>query len=308
MSSIIGVPARIHVQIRIVFQNAVQRLKEAEIPEPELEASLLLAHALKMQRTDLLLAGEEPINEDQLEIFKAYLSRRLAREPLAYIVGEKEFWSLDFKVTRDVLIPRPETEFLLEKTLDVLKSYPGNKGQQIRILDLGTGSGVIAVVLALELEKAAVTAIDLSYNALKVARHNAKKHKVAERIDFINCNWFDGIAAETAFDVAISNPPYVGKEVFAKPFGRPRGSLQPEVGKFEPRLALDGGERGLEEISRIAAELEKVLKPCGWFFMEMGADQQKEVAEIFRRSGAYDSIETFNDYAGLPRVFKARKR
>jgi release factor glutamine methyltransferase len=296
------------VQIKIVFQNAVQRLKQADIPEPELEASLLLAHALTMQRTELLLAGERHIDEARLETFEKNLSRRLTREPLAYIVGKKEFWSREFKVSKDVLIPRPETEFLLEKTLEVLRSLPGSPGQRVRILDLGTGSGVIAIVLALELERAAITAIDLSYKALKVARHNAKTHKVAERIDFINCNWFDGIAAGATFDVVISNPPYIGAEVFAKAFGKTTGSLQPEVVDFEPRLALDGGERGIREISKIAAELGKILKPGGWFFMETGADQQNEVSGIFQGSGAYDSIKTFNDYAGLPRVFQARKR
>ncbi len=167
---------------------------------------------------------------------------------------------------------------------------------------------MIAIVLALELVRAKVTAIDYSYNALKVARHNAKKHKVAEIIDFINCNWFDGIAANAEFDAVISNPPYIAREVLEIPFGKVTGSLQPEVGDFEPRLALDGGARGIQEISRIAAELGKVLKPCGWFFMEIGSDQQKEVLDIFTRTAAFDSIEIFKDYAGLPRVFQARKR
>jgi len=296
------------VQIKIVFRNAVQRLRQADIPEPELEVSLLLSHALEMNRTAVLLAGERDVNDAQLEIFEENVSRRLAREPSAYILGEKEFWSLDFKVSKDVLIPRPDTEFLLEKTLDVLKSFPENPRQTFRILDLGTGSGVIAIVLALELVRAKVTAIDYSYNALKVARHNAKKHKVSERIDFINCNWFDGVAANAEFDVVVSNPPYIAREVLEKPFGKVTGSLQPEVGDFEPRLALDGGARGIQEISRIAAELRKVLKPCGWFFMEIGSDQQKEVLDIFTRTAAFDSIEIYKDYAGLPRVFQARKR
>jgi release factor glutamine methyltransferase len=296
------------VQIKTVFHNAVQRLKQADITESELEASLLLSHALEMKRTAVLLAGEKVLTDAQLEVFEKNVSRRLAREPLAYLIGEKEFWSLPFKVTKDVLIPRPETEFLLEKTLDVLNSSAGSPEQTIKILDLGTGSGVLAIVLALELVTVKVTALDYSYNALKVALHNAKKHNVSEIIDFINCNWFDGIKAKAVFDVVISNPPYVAQEVLAEPFGRNNGSLQPEVGDFEPRLALDGGERGIQEISIIAAELWKVLKPCGWFFMEIGADQQKEVFDIFRRTAAYDSLEIFNDYAGLPRVFQARKR
>lgn len=296
------------MQIKTVFHNAVQRFKQAAITESELEVSLLLSHALEMKRTAVLLAGERVLTDVQLEVFEKNVSRRLAREPLAYLIGEKEFWSLPFKVTKDVLIPRPETEFLLDKTLDVLNSSTESPEQTIKILDLGTGSGVLAIVLALELVTVKVTALDYSYNALKVALHNAKKHNVSEIIDFINCNWFDGIKAKAVFDVVISNPPYVAQEVLAEPFGRNKGSLQPEVADFEPRLALDGGERGIKEISIIAAELWKVLKPCGWFFMEIGADQQKEVFDIFRRTAAYDSLEIFNDYAGLPRVFQARKR
>jgi len=295
------------VQIKFVFQKAAQRLKEADIPEPELEVSLLLSHALAMERTAILLHGERNADDAQLEIFEKLLSRRLAREPLAYIVGKKEFWSLPFKVSKDVLIPRPETEFLLEKTLDVLESKAKSPWQAVKILDLGTGSGVIAIVLAMELLAAKVTAIDYSYNALKVARHNAKQHNVAERIHFVNCNWLTGIAAKDEFDVVISNPPYIAQEVIAKPFGKTSGSLPPEVGDFEPCLALDGGKRGVQEIRRIAAELGKVLKPCGWFFMEIGADQRQEVFDIFTGTGAYDSIEIFNDYAGLPRVIQARK-
>jgi len=296
------------VQIKKVFQNAVQRLQEANIPEAELDVSLLLSHALKMNRTAVLLAGDRGLNNIQFETFERNITRRLAREPLAYIIGEKEFWSLPFMVTKDVLIPRPETEFLLEKTLDVLKSEAGSCEQTIRILDLGTGSGVLAIILALELATVKVTALDYSYNALQVALHNATKHQVAEKIDFINCNWFDAIAAKAEFDIVISNPPYVAREILGKPFGKNTGSLQPEVGDYEPRLALDGGERGLQEISRIAAESGKVLKPCGWLFMEIGGDQQEEVFEILKRTAAYDSLEIFNDYAGLPRVLQARKK
>ena len=295
------------MQIKTVFQNAVQQLQQAVVAEPELEVSLLLSHVLKMERTAVLLAGDEVLNDAQLEIVEKTISRRLAREPLAYILGQKEFWSLPFHVSKDVLIPRPETEFLLEKTLAAIKSSGGRSGQPVKILDLGTGSGVIAIILALELAAANVTAIDYSHKALKVAYHNAKKHHVAERIDFINCSWFDGIKTKVQFDAVVSNPPYIAKETLAKPCGMSTGSLQPEVGNFEPRLALDGGERGVQEIRRIAAELGGVIKSGGWFFMEIGADQEKEVYDIFGRTTAFESMEIYNDYAGLPRVFQARK-
>jgi len=291
----------------LVFQNAVQRLAQAAIPEPELEVSLLLAHVLQIPRTAVLLSGEKDLDEELLAVLEECISRRLAREPLAYITGSKEFWSLDFMVSKDVLIPRPETEFLLEKALAVLKSPAGSWGQKVRILDLGTGSGVIAVVLAREIGAARVTAVDYSYKALKVAGHNAKKHGVSDRIDFINCDWFAGIAPEAEFDAVVSNPPYVGQEILAKVLDEDHGALQPEVYGFEPHLALDGGERGVREICRIAVELAGVLKPGGCFFMEIGADQREEVLDIFKRTGAYSSIAVFDDYAGRPRVLQARK-
>jgi release factor glutamine methyltransferase len=296
------------VQIKTVFRNAVERLIKAEIPDPELEASLLLAHVLHMARTELLLAGGKSLTADQMKLFDVLIARRLNREPLAYIIGEKEFWSLSFTVSKDVLIPRPETEFLLEQFLTALKSLSDRPGQKNRILDLGTGSGVIAVIIALELKNATVTAVDCSYRALQVARHNAKKHKVAARIDFINSSWFDAIASKPRFDAVISNPPYIASEILSQKSGDTTGSLQPEVGMFEPRLALDGGSRGIQIIRGISAELGTVLKSGGWFFMEIGADQKNEVMDIFRETAAYDCLSIVNDYAGLPRVFRARKR
>ena len=295
------------MQVKIVFNTAVQRLKKAEIPEPELEASLLLSHVLQMERAAVLLAGGQVLNDGQLAEFEKSISRRLAREPLAYIIGEKEFWSLPFKVSKDVLIPRPETEFLLETVLAIAKVSLNNAAQEARILDLGTGSGVIAIVMALELVSAKITAVDYSFKALKVASYNAKKHGVAESINFINCDWVAGITGGAEFDIVISNPPYIAKETLVKQCGMTIGSLQPEVGNFEPRLALDGGERGVNEISRIAAGSGNVLKAGGWFFMEIGADQKKEVVDIFQKTVLYDSMKVSNDYAGLPRVFQARK-
>jgi len=296
------------VQIRSAFHKAVQQLKKTSIQEPELEVSLLLAKVLGVTRTTVLLAGDKDLTEEQFALFEKSLCRRLKREPLAYITGTKEFWSLDFKVTKDVLIPRPETELLVEKVLAVLKSPGSNLQQPLRILDLGTGSGVIAVVLALEMTGAKITAVDYSYNALKVARYNAKKHGVNDRIDFLNSDWFGGVTPKLLFDAVISNPPYVARETLAKPFGKSPDSLQPEVGGFEPRLALDGGERGVNEIRRIAKELPRFLKSGGWFFMEIGAEQQDEVLGIFQRIGDFESLECFADYGGLPRIFQARNR
>jgi release factor glutamine methyltransferase len=297
------------VQIKTLFKNTAQRFKQAGIPEPELETSLLLAHILNIDRTALLLAGEQSLDEGQLGKFEGNISRRLQREPLAYIIEEKEFWSLPFRVSKDVLIPRPETEFLIEMTLKTLKSlFEKPENQTINILDLGTGSGIIAIVLAFEFPAAEVTAIDLSYNALKVAKHNAKRHKVAERIHFINSDWFGGISAKTKYDLVLANPPYITRDILEKPFGKTCESLQPEVGSHEPHLALDGGERGIKQISRIVENLEEILKSGGWFFMEIGSDQSEDVSGLFKGTVSYDNIAIHYDYAGLARVFQARKK
>jgi release factor glutamine methyltransferase len=297
------------VKIKDIFTDGVRRLKQVGIIESELEVSLLLADLLNIDRTTLLLAEDRTLDAGQLEKFEKNILRRLQREPLAYIAEEKEFWSLPFKVSKDVLIPRPETELLIEITLKTVKSlYKNPDKQTMKILDLGTGSGIIAVVLALELPAAAVTAIDLSCNALKVAKHNAKRHEVAERIHFVNCDWFGGISSRAEYDLVLANPPYIARDIIEKPFGETCESLQPEVLRYEPHLALDGGERGIQSIIRIAEDLGKRLKSGGWFFMEIGADQAEDVSGIFREIAQYKTIVIHNDYAGLPRVFQAQKQ
>ena len=297
------------MKIKDLFKNGVQRLKKAGIPEPELEVSLLLAHLLNIDRTSLLLAENRDLDDGQLEKFEFIFVRRLHREPLAYIIEEKEFWSLSFKVSKDVLIPRPETELLIEITLKTMKNqFKSPEEQSINILDLGTGSGIIAVIMALELPAAAIAAIDLSFNALKVAKHNAKRHKVAERIQFVNCDWFGGLSPLAKYDLVLANPPYIARDILEKPFGETSKSLQPEVGSYEPHLALDGGKRGIQSMSRIAEDLGQTLKSGGWFFMEIGADQAEDVSDIFKGTALYDNIAIHKDYAGLPRVFQARKQ
>ena len=296
------------MKIRDLFDNGVKRLKEAAIPDPELEVSLLLTHISNMTRTDLLLAGERILKDDQCREFERNISRRLQREPLAYILGEKEFWSLPFTVTQDVLIPRPETEQLIELTLTTLRTiYQAAADQPLRILDLGTGSGIIAVVLAVELRGARITAVDLSHKALKVASYNAEKHNVAQRIDFVNSDWLAGLALKNNFDVVLANPPYIANHILEGPLAENTGGLQPEVVNFEPRLALDGGENGVEPTRIISKSLSKILKSGGWFFMEIGAEQAEDVSAIFRETSLYDAIAVHNDYAGLSRMFQARK-
>jgi release factor glutamine methyltransferase len=292
-------------QLKTVFEKGVALLRSEGIPEPELEVALLLSHILHVNRTGLLLSGERPLPAEQCAAFSELIGRRLDREPLAYITGEKEFWSLPFSVTKDVLIPRPETELLVARALQAIKE-PARTTQKTRILDLGTGSGIIAIVLGLEVQTARITAVDRSFRALQVALHNAKKHKVAERIDFVNSDWTAGLSINAPFDFIVANPPYVAEAILAVPAGSAPGSLQPEVLRFEPRLALDGGQQGLDAVRKIAVEVSRALKPDGWLFMEIGADQGQVVPAVFAEMDAYDSLAVHNDYAGLPRVFQAR--
>lgn len=279
-----------------LYQSAFNRLKEADVPDVEIEASLLLGHLLDLSRAQVFLYEDE-LTPIQIQKFEALLSRRLKREPLAYLLEEQEFWSLPFKVNKDVLIPRPETELLLEIALQVVaadvREFFGT------VLDMGTGSGVIAIVLALELPKSHVCSLDVSLDAQEVARTNAKLHEVSERVSFVNSDWLGGIRLAPIFDLVVTNPPYVARETF--------GDLQPEVGRFEPHLALDGGLRGEEEIVSFVGDVSQVIKPGGRFFMEIGADQSEFVMELFSSFPEFDGLAIYNDYAGLPRIFHARK-
>lgn len=279
-----------------LYQSGVARLRAADIEDAEIEASLLLGNLLNLSRAQVFL-HEGQLPDAVINDFEHQLSRRLTREPLAYILGEQEFWSLPFYVNKDVLIPRPETELLLEIVLQVLKGEEQELSS--RLLDMGTGSGVIAIVLALELPQALVTSLDISYAAQAVARKNAARHGVLDRVSFISSDWLTGIRRLPLFDLVVSNPPYVARETFA--------DLQPEVSRFEPRLALDGGQGGGEVIARFAGEVSGVLKPGGRFFMEIGADQSHFVMDLFSSFAEFDGLTVYEDYAGLPRIFHARR-
>lgn len=282
-----------------LYQSSLRRLKEKEVPDAEIEASLLLGHVLNLTRAQLFLS-ENDIAPHLVKEFEKLLSRRLLREPFAYITGEQEFWSLPFFVSKNVLIPRPETEILLEVVLQVLQGDGRDvENDSFQVLDMGTGSGVISVVLARELQRSNVYSVDISFEAQKIAFQNAVRHGVDGRIHFIGSNWFDGIRLEPLFDLVVSNPPYVASETFP--------DLQPEVQGYEPRLALDGGEDGMKQIQFFAPNVADVLKPEGRFFMEIGANQGEMVMDLFESLGRFDSLIIYNDYAGLPRIFHARR-
>lgn len=285
------------MKVSELYQSAVRRLVEAGINDAELEASFLLCHLLGCGRAQLFLDRERALSPALVAQCESLLARRLAREPLAYLLGEQEFWSLPFHVTPDVLIPRPETEQLLETVLATVRD-PRNCPPRM-ILEMGSGSGVIPIVLALELPAAMVYSLDRSRGALAVASRNARRHGVAERIGFINSDWYGGLAAESSFDLVVTNPPYVAGSI--------RATLQPEVRLHEPELALFGGQDGTRDIDIIVGGLGRVLKAGGWFFMEIGADQGDYCLRRLREAGGFGSLAVHRDYAGLPRIVQARR-
>jgi release factor glutamine methyltransferase len=227
------------------------------------------------------------------------LKRRSEREPLAYITGEQEFWSYPFSVSPAVLIPRPETEILVER---VLASQAGSSGGG-KCLDLCCGSGVISIVLALELDLE-VIGVDISWSALEVCRSNCVRHGVKQRVHLVQGDLACCFIEEQQFSLITANPPYVSSFEMA-------AGMQPEVIHYEPALALDGGPGGLQQIRRIIATLPRLLAPGGYFFMEIGADQGAQVKELLARSAVgdlYESIDIMQDYSGRDRVVQVKRK
>jgi release factor glutamine methyltransferase len=274
-----------------------ERLESAGVDQASLEVELLLGFCLKKSRSGLFLAATMDVEPDHEREFVTQLARRVNREPTAYILGVQEFWSLPFLVTPDVLIPRPETEFLLETVLRVNQSRPEKSGLT---LDLCCGSGVIGIVLALETERT-VIAVDLSAAALRVARKNGIRHRVDGRLSLLQADLCSAFVPRPIFSLVVSNPPYVGKHELQ--------AGQPEVRDFEPWLALDGGNDGLDVIRRIREMVPRLVKAGGDFFMEIGADQGQAVIEMFAGDdglAVFERVEVLSDYSGRDRVLHAR--
>jgi len=271
-----------------------RELRGVGIEEAALEADLLLEHFLARGRAELVLSYQEPLSPQLAETIQAAAKRRQQREPLAHILGEWEFRGLPFAVSEAVLIPRPETELLVDLAL-APANMPDHGWQHI--LDLGTGSGILAISLALACPAASVTAVDRSAAALTVARANARRHRVAERVNMLQSDWLAALAPGEFFDLVVANPPYVASGELA--------GLQPEVARFEPRLALDGGPDGLDQIRRLAGELPAVMKQAALLLMEIGWDQKEAVLALFSASTAYERVAVKNDLAGRPRILMA---
>jgi len=264
-----------------ILRSGALRLAGRAILSARLEAELLLAHVLGVKRLDLHAEGERELVAREIEAFDALLDRRGRGEPVAYLTGKKEFYSLDLEVTPDVLVPRPETEMLVDRVLEL---------RPRRLLDVGTGSGCIAVACALNLEGCEVTATDVSGRALAVARRNALRHGVAVR--FLEGDLYAAVPEGERFDVIASNPPYVRRAEAAR------------VATHEPLLALDGGPDGLSLLGRVIGGALRFLAPGGTLLCEIGEDQ--EVAALDLAAGRFASAEVARDLAGQPRVLEAR--
>jgi release factor glutamine methyltransferase len=276
-------------------------LKQKGIDSPRLSAEILLAHQLQLTRFKLYLQYDQPLSEREVEGYRTLVRRRLNREPVQYITGVQEFWSMEFIVNPSVLIPRPETEVLVEQALLLGKGNPGLLGEGVKLLDLGTGCGALAVALAREFKKALTCATDVSEEALRVARLNAERLGVADRIEFKRGDWFSPFAGTgTRFHMILSNPPYLSTEAFE--------TLTPEVRDHEPRSALDGREQGMHDIARILQEAGGYLVSGGWVLMEMDPEQTPMAVRIIEETGQFTEHKRVQDYSRRYRMVMARRK
>ncbi|MBW2365466.1 MAG: peptide chain release factor N(5)-glutamine methyltransferase [Deltaproteobacteria bacterium] len=270
-----------------------------DIDSPRTTAELFLADVLNIKRIDLYLQYDRPLIPSELEGFKALIKRRVSREPVAYIRGYKEFWSMDLKVTPDVLIPRPETECLVEAALSHLLDADGGKAK--KVLDLGTGSGAIVLALASQCPDHLFFASDLSSKALEVASENAKRHGFEKRVHFFSGDWFYTFRNNAGlFDFIVSNPPYIRSDDI--------GRLQPEVCEYEPRMALESEKDGLGAIRHIVQEAHTYLNHDGYLLLEIDHYQKDDVRHIIDQTDQYREVSFSKDYGGYYRVVEMKKR
>jgi release factor glutamine methyltransferase len=325
------------MDVRAALKQAIAGLREAQVPSFTLAAELLLLHILGRDRTWLYAHPEEPISDSDAGQLADMLARRASGEPTQYITGKQEFWGLEFEVTPDVLIPRPETEHVVEVALDRLalrEIRAGRKqtlaGEGLQIIDIGTGSGCLAIALAKELPSARVLGTDISIPALAIAERNAARHSVTDRVHFLESNLFSALNAKFAnrasvvaaqhtpqqpgneplrtqpesaqrtpcFDLIVSNPPYIGR--------KEKDSLMREVREHEPEIALYGGEEGYEFYGDLIAQAASVLKPGGLLVLELGYNSRAAVEPQFEVA-RWTGVGVTSDLAGMPRVIAAER-
>ncbi len=289
--------------IKSILKAATVKLEASGIESARLDASILLAHVLGISREMLLITPEKLLNNIEIQQFNELIVRRVAKEPVAYIIGEKEFWSLDFIVTPDTLIPRPDSEKLVEAALKRAKIITAQQHfrengrvKPLTLLDIGTGTACLLVALLKELPSALGIGVDISQLALQVAEENAKRHNVISRAQFFRSLWCD--AVNGTFDLVISNPPYIATAEAA--------SLMEDVVKYEPHSALFAGNDGLDAYRAISAQVSSKLNRGGYVLLEVGQGQAGAVAGLLQNAGlAIDGIE--KDLAGIERCVIAQK-
>jgi release factor glutamine methyltransferase len=287
---------RVHsMLIRDILNETARHLESAGIPSPRLDAEVLLSFCLKCDRLEFFKNPLMPVDEKTLASFQKLVARRRKWEPVAYITSRKEFWSFVLEVDKFVLIPRPDTEVLVEEALNVCRHFAS---AEIKILDIGTGSGAVALALAKEMRHAQVVATDISAAALALADKNAHTLGLDSQIEFLQGNLFEPV--DDFFDIIVSNPPYIADAEYAK--------LPAGVKDYEPPEALRAGAQGMDFYRKIINEAPGHLKNNGWLLLEIGATQREIVVTLAETSGHYIDIGIRNDYAGLPRVIRARRK
>jgi release factor glutamine methyltransferase len=292
------------------LRDGIAQLEREHVPSAALAAELLLMHTLGRDRAWIYAHPEQELDATARQQYFSLIARRASGAPTQHLTGHQEFWGLDFEVTPDVLIPRPETEHVIEVALERLgvssEAGSSRRQEEFRIADVGTGSGCIAIALARELPAAQIIATDISAAALNVARRNATRHGVASRIDFVECNLMDEVQHQSPatshqsphLDLIASNPPYIGRQEAA--------TLPREVLEHEPAVALFGGEAGTEIYAPLIARAAKLLKPAGILVLELGHDSAERVSRLLD-SPEWTSVAMTNDLAGISRVASAKR-
>jgi release factor glutamine methyltransferase len=284
------------VQLKQALQSALARLQRENVASPQMNAELLLRFVLGCDRAYLFAHPERELTEDEESRYNAALAERARGVPAQYITGHQEFWGLDLIVSPAVLIPRPETEHLIETVLELRASglAPGTLGAQLRIADLGTGSGCIALALAKEMPTAEIHATDISAAALEIARANAVRLQLEARIHFHRIDLTAGL--QRPFDLIVSNPPYVGQSE--------SDQVQLEVRKFEPQFAVFAGPWGTEVIDRIIPQAHELLRPGGWLVLEISESIEPKIRVALSK---WEQVQVTADLQQIPRVIRARK-
>ena len=284
-----------------LLQWSTNTLKDHQIENPRLDAELLLTYSLNLSREEFYVRLHREVKEEEKGALEKLVQRRISGEPLQYILGHQEFWSIDFAVDPRVLIPRPETELLVEQSLAILsdKTFKQNPS----VLEIGTGSGAIAIALAKEVRNIFLVATDISESAVFLAKKNARSAGVQDKVQFVNGDLFAPLLPSTGggfFDLILSNPPYIVR--------RKISTLAKEVKDYEPTIALDGGEDGLVFYRRIIPEASAYLREGGWLLLEVALGQGEDVSELIEEEGRFLKPECIPDLSGIGRVVKARRK